>query len=278
MQAVALIIQEGGMRNAFTAGFIEGAKLAPHYFSAVVASSSGAGLGAFFVANQIALAKRVFTDRLTRREVYSSWNILRRRRPYDIDYLVDQCCTDLNVGELTSSPTPLYAGVFRGRDAQTLFPRVEAHNYRYVLKATGALPLLGKPIVFPDCDEYYDGGIQGSKAMLFAYQELGVRHMVLLCNRPLDLPVRRRGSILSWLTFPRWPEARRVLRESDSGGFRSFIESCPRDLRLYVVAPLRKLPVGRLTRSAVRVELAYHLGVVEGLKHEERLREFRLSQ
>ncbi|MBI4128983.1 MAG: patatin-like phospholipase family protein [Parcubacteria group bacterium] len=274
MQESGLVIMPGGMRNAFSAGVLNGAELAPKDVGVVVASSSGAGVGAFFVSGQIKLAERIFVEYLTRPEVYSPRRLFQGRRPYDVDYLVDYCCRDLDVEALATASTALYAGVFRRHDGQTLYQMVGRENWRSVLKATGALPLLGRPVLLDDGYYYVDGGIEEVLSLRFAY-EMGYRRIILVCNRPFGSGGPAPGILVSFLAIPWWPAARRVLRGRNLHNIWSFITSPPSDLALYLISPPAPLPSERLTRSAKLVKETHDIGLAVGVEHRDRLRTFR---
>ncbi len=274
MEEVAGVFKEGGERNSFGAGVVVGAKLLPQHVSAVIGRSSGLGLGSYFAAGQIALAQEIFIERLNRSEVYSIWNPLRGRPVYNVHYLIDTCCADLNVERLINEGPPVYGGVFRARDGQTLFLRLERHNCTLILKATGALPLIGGGIRFPDGDLYYDGGIVGDLDVKFAYEVLGFKRILVICNRPLGTRSRPPARILTWAAFRRSPEARRALSERSIEAARSFMASPPADLTMLTIAPDAELPVGRMPGSPALAKQAYDIGLAKGLEVRDTVMRF----
>ncbi len=268
-----LVVRPGGERNSFSAGVIEGAELRPEQFALAFGASSAAGLLAFFVAGQIALARRVFTKYLTRPEVYSKRNLLRGRRPYNVHFLVDECCRDLDIDALVASSTALYVGVFRPRDAQTVYIQLNRDNWRNVLKATGALPVVGKAIRLSDGEYYLDGGFEEVFAIERAY-EAGCRRILAINNRPNDFVDRRPGAIASYLMFLRWRQAREAVRRSGIARTWQFLDAKPADLSVKLVAPSAVLPSGRFPSTPHIAEKTYEIGLKLGRERRAELQDF----
>ena len=115
---VAAVIPGGGMLNAFISGFIKGARLQPSQFDAIIAHSSAAHVSALFIAGQIELSKRIWVDELTKPGVFSFTNVLKGKRPANVDFLVDECCRELDIDAVIGSRTKLVVSLFRRRDGK----------------------------------------------------------------------------------------------------------------------------------------------------------------
>ncbi len=143
---VAALIPGGGMLNALVSGFIKGAQLQPGQFDAIFAHSSAAHVSALFIAGQIELSKRIWVDELTKPGVFSRTNVLKGKRLANVDYLVDECCKELDIDAVAGARTKLIVSVFRRRDGETKYIEATKQNIRTLLKASSAIPLFARPV------------------------------------------------------------------------------------------------------------------------------------
>ena len=275
---VAAVIPGGGMVNAFVSGVIKGAQLQPSHFNAIFTHSSAAHLSAFFIAGQIELSKRIWVDELTKSEVFNRANVLKGKRPANVDFLVDECCKELDIDAVTGSRTKLVVSLFRRRDGKTKYFEATKQNIRTLLKATGAIPLIARPVTLADAS-YADGGTGEALPVEKAYA-MGYRKILVILNEPIDVEMESFSKLITWLAFPTSGNARRAAqaRKSHFDKAIDFIQRPPADVEVHVISPGKKLPAARFCRSKKLVEETYQIGVEKGQTERDILQGFLKSE
>jgi len=275
---VAALIPGGGMLNAFVSGFIKGAQLQPSQFDAIFAHSSAAHVSALFIAGQIELSKRIWVDELTKPGVFSRTNVLKGKRLANVDYLVDECCKELDIDAVAGARTKLIVSVFRRRDGKTKYIEATKQNIRTLLKASGAVPLFARPVTL-DSESYADGGT-GEILPVEKVYLMGYRKILVILNEPLDTEMESVSRIMTWLAFPTSRSARRAALDRKRGFSESakFIQNAPQDTEIHVICPGERLPATRFCRSQELVGMTYQIGLDKGQAERGALGNFLKSE
>lgn len=273
MQKAALVIPGGGMRNAFTSGFILGAELEPEQFGAVFAASSGGPTAAYFIAKQSHLAENVWVNKLTSPRLFDMSNILRMRFIADIDYLIDDACHSLDDEAVCKSQTKLFVGLFKEVNTETIFVECNNGALRTLLKATCSLPFYARPEYYEGV-RYRDGGVEIALPVEISY-EMGWRKILVIENHPLT-ERQHYGIISSFLAFPHSRKARQIIRKRGDRHMEAlrFANNPPADCKILIVAPDLPLPIERFTRSKEATRKTIELGMERGREVRDQVHEF----
>ena len=184
-EALALTVEGGGLRGAFSAGVLSVLAKHPLLPQAVFATSSGAPSAAYYCTGQIEVAARIWREKTGPDGFASLKNLLTFRPIMDIDKLVSYFRYEypLNVARLENSPSKLYVSVTRSDNGKAEYHRAESHNTFPLLTATMALPFAFGDTVKLGKYRYVDGGVADSIPYLTA-KNWGYRRHLLILTRP----------------------------------------------------------------------------------------------
>jgi len=191
---VALVLGGGGMRGSVVAGMLRAldrAGLAP-CFDAVYGSSSGAVSAAAFVTGLAASGAACFPEDLASRRFADLRRLGRRRPALDLDFLVDEVLTarrGLPWERLGHTDVPLHVVATDTADltAHTLTGMAGPADWRVVLRASAAIPLLAGPPVAWAGRRWIDGSVAEPLALHRAVDGGATHVLALLCRGSADL-------------------------------------------------------------------------------------------
>ncbi len=268
-----MIGEAGGMRNALTAGFVIGSRIKPSYIDAYYGVSSAVGNGAYFLAGQDHEAYRMWTEVMTKKEVFDPRNILRKTHPIDLDYLVDIACGNLDVEAVINSHADFVIVVVREDNGEPEYLRPSPEQFRSWFKATCAIPVVARQVDVNGIT-YVDGGVYDPLPILQAHKD-GYRNFIVLANReehlrdPYDMNVA-------------------IVRRFGSAGIQhaidnlrghyektwEFIQNPPADVRIHLFHPPKGISISAFERDPDKVELSFHRGRMLGEKAHDSLIRF----
>lgn len=162
-----LILTGGGMRCAWSAGFLYGLNEIGIRPKTIIASSGNTGNAVYFATNQTQSTKRIWTQHLPGKHFIS---FLRWKKIIDIDYLVDDVFAQkepLDFERLLTSETQVICLAFNVHTHQ--FEPFTNRSITYdVLRATKALPFIYGKTVPIGTGEYSDYPISPALMERFA--------------------------------------------------------------------------------------------------------------
>ena len=145
----AIICMGGGMRSAYSAGFLYALatklKLAPDI---IIGTSGNAGNVLYYAAGQYESAKRVWCNLIATRKFISPWRVWKI---LDIDYLIDTIFKKqepLNVEALATTSVEWYVPITDAESGETRYVSAEDHADPFeLLRAAKATPFFfGKKV------------------------------------------------------------------------------------------------------------------------------------
>jgi predicted patatin/cPLA2 family phospholipase len=200
---IALAIEGGGMRGAFSAGMA----LAVHelgllpLFDAVYGSSAGAISAAWLLSSRPE-GLRGWTDPTFARALIRHLNLLRGRPVVDVERLVEVVYIHqfpLDYASVLASPVefhPLATDVVTGRAVDLWDGLVDESSLRLALRASAALPLLAGPPVAIGSGRYTDAGLAESIPFRQALRDEASHVLVLRSRRLADRAAEREAPSL----------------------------------------------------------------------------------
>jgi predicted patatin/cPLA2 family phospholipase len=198
-----LILDGGGMRGIFGMGACRGLEYLglTSVFDDVVGVSAGAANGAFFIAQQAALACTVYTDDLTDKRFVNYW---RLKKIVDIDYLADHVLRfvkRIDVQQIRASNIELWVAVTQMKTGRGELLKAKAYpDIIRCLKASMAMPILYNIPVTLGNKYYLDGLNSLDVPIKAAIEKLHPTDMLVILNRPLNYRKAKWHRQLNWLT------------------------------------------------------------------------------
>lgn len=278
MDGVTVVLEGGGMRNAFTNAVLLKLRefgFGPDDVNAIYACSSAAPTAAYFIARQLDRALGLWTEELLQPEIFDPYRMLVRSRTSDIDLLIDDLCASLLDATALSDRTVLVVNMVREQDAEPLYVTCDDDNMQQVMKATCALPLLMRKVMFQDA-RVLDGGLVDPLPILRAYED-GYRKFLVIGNRPPGhVPLERWEVALTKITFSRNKRLRSGILAMRDRYLRSmqFINDPPPDVQMCLIAPRTELPSSRFCRDREKVLETIERGERAAMRHWSALEAF----
>lgn len=157
---VALVLQGGGARSAFSAGVLDVFAENGLRFDAVFGTSAGSLCAANFLSGDIGRNKFICTSLMVDKKFLSMKNLLVRKSAFDFTYLfftVPKTISPFNEERFFNDETPFYAATTNlETGGATYFLKGKERTFYKCLAASSSLPLLAKPVMI-DGKPYLDG-------------------------------------------------------------------------------------------------------------------------
>ncbi len=186
-----LIVEGGGMKDAYNAGVIDAFLDHGITFDYVSGVSAGATCAASYLARQRGRNRRFFTTHPTNPEYFGLKAFLSSGDFFNLHYIYDTLTNEdgadpLDIKALLAGPEEF---VFVATNAETGEPvyltkkDIVPNDYR-CFKATCALPVLCHPVELNGM-KLFDGGVSDSLPYVKAIEN-GVDRLVIILSKPLD--------------------------------------------------------------------------------------------
>ncbi len=181
---VALVLQGGGTRAAYSAGVLDVLLEEKIYFPLVIGTSAGALLGVNYISQDKGRSALLLKEKIRDRKLLSPLNLLTKGSLYDFHYLfyvLPKCGLPFNQKMFRENHARFYAVATSITKGKTVLFSKESNDFWAGLAASCALPLFSKPIEARN-DFYLDGGLLSS----IPYQEalsLGATKIVCVLTR-----------------------------------------------------------------------------------------------
>jgi predicted patatin/cPLA2 family phospholipase len=273
---VALVIEGGGMRGAYSGGMVRALEQAGlrNGFDEIFGTSAGAFNAAAFATGDGDGAAAIYADDLSgTRFIDFRRPLTRRGRLIDLDYLIDDVLNTskpLDYAALMAAPAPVRPVA---TDAVTLAAHAfddlrSPAEWRAALRATACIPLLaGSPVRLHD-QLWIDGSISEPVALSRALTG-GATHVLTLLSRAPDErqgPKADGGRMLTAMIDRTSPGLGGALRERPRlhaemlAVFTEPAHPTRRGARVLAIRPLLSCGVGPLTTDAARLRHAADTG------------------
>lgn len=263
---LALVVEGGGLRGAFSAGALAALdRLLPRRPDFIFATSAGAPSAAFMTTGQIDIAIRLWENRTHASHLVSPMHWLRGRPLMDVDKLVSHFRDPraLAVQHIDAAPTHVYLAVTNCRTARPDYVRLTSQNAFTLLTAAMALPIAYGRVIQCDGQYYVDGGITDSIPLEPAL-ERDIEDITVVLTQPREYR-KRHSKAAEWLLrwqyspYPNLFEAFMQRAECYNRCLER-IEELERQGRISVLRPTAPLPASRMTRDRARILKTIQLG------------------
>lgn len=236
-------------------------------WSAVLGTSAGGALAAWFSAGQIDRAEQTWQYARDQR-VLSYRRALRKGPVLDHEALLDIVYVDeLPIDTLAIDHCP-WQVIVTAADIDTgscVYQDIRGQDIIAWLKATGRLPIGCGPYVEIDGRRYIDGGAIDPIPIRYAVEVLGHDQITLILNTPPG-PRRSDARLMAELAARRYPRLRDgIMRHQEIKAAAIHYALHPPDgVQVDVIRPARHLGVHRLSRDMDRIHGAMDQGRLDG--------------
>lgn len=172
-QKIALVVQGGGQRGIFTAGVLD-AFLEANFdpFQLYIGTSAGALNLSSFISRQEMFGYNFITQYTSQDNFFSLYKYLSQQRSMDLDWALDivapdgSMALDFSQAQKTLVGRKAFACATRKDSLQDIYLPMYQDNWRDVLRASCAIPVLYQhPVNIGDL-EWVDGGVRDRKSVV----------------------------------------------------------------------------------------------------------------
>tara|TARA_Y100000310_G_scaffold320097_1_gene376146 strand:+ start:220 stop:1062 length:843 start_codon:yes stop_codon:yes gene_type:complete len=268
----ALVVEGGGFKAAFTAGILD-TFISYDYdpFDIYVGVSSGAMNLSSFVSKQYKRNIKIIKDIASNSNFLSIFRYLKGGNYMDLDLLIEEgnkrnplkvrkAIENIKDKKLAIVATDIENG-------EPVYLEPNTRNWKKYLKASSSLPLITSEYCEIDSKKLLDGGMSDPIPAKQAYR-MGANKITVLRTHPIDFVSRRTlNGILSPKFYDDYEEFQDVLYHHPEiyNEDAEFLNSPPKDLEVYQIAPDEDLKTTTIKHSQESIEHDYRYGLEKGL-------------
>jgi len=276
---IALIVEGGGFKSAFTAGIIDSFIINGFFpFHLYLGISGGAMNITSYVSRQYkrniniisAMSENTNFISLVRflkggnyMELKYLLEVTSKEYPFDIDaaneYLNDADCRVVVTNYINGNPAYL---------------SVKKYGWLKTMEATGSLPIATRGYCAIAGRKYIDGGLADPLPVKRVY-DWGYRNIVLLRTNPQDVkPDWSLESLYAPIFYRNNPKLQKIIKRNDKIYIRGqkYISNPPKNLELLQLAPKTALECGVISSNLEHIQMDYRYGLELGLDALPQLR------
>lgn len=217
---VALVLQGGGTRGAFTAGVLDVFMENHIVFPYVIGTSAGALNGVNYLSQDIGRSKYVSTELILDKKFFSFRNFFRKGSFFDFKYLfftVPKEKRPFNSGAYHSSSTEFVVTATAMKDGKVVyFKKSDTKEFFKALAASSSLPLTAKPVDV-ERELYLDGGV-GAAIPFRKPLEEGFQKLVIVETRAKGFRKgkhRKKSGVLAWFMYRKYKAFRAAMAKAN---------------------------------------------------------------
>ncbi|WP_305841931.1 patatin-like phospholipase family protein [Photobacterium leiognathi] len=189
---IALVVQGGGQRGIFTAGVLD--SFIEHQFdpfAMYIGTSAGALNLSSYISRQHRFGYQFIQNYTTTDKFFSLYKYLSKQQPMNLDWVLQVVSPsgELPLDFITAKKTLRYREAFacatRKDTLQDIYMPMYQENWREVLRASCAIPVLYNLPVNLDDLEWVDGGVSAAVPVKEAWHR-GADLVVVIRTEPLE--------------------------------------------------------------------------------------------
>lgn len=212
---VALVLQGGAVRGAFTAGVLDVFMENDIYFQYVVGVSAGALISLSYLSKQIGRSRSVVVDYMSDKKFVNPRFLLTKKSLFDFDYLFGEMATKIlpfDIETYENSPIKMIVGTTSCLTGKPLyFEKGKTTDFFKAIAASSSLPFFSAPVKVGN-EPCLDGGIATPIPFQKALED-GYQKMIVITTRDkkyrkdLNKPQHKSGLKALYGKYPRFIEA-----------------------------------------------------------------------
>lgn len=267
MVKMALALQGGGVRGAFTAGvldvFLENGVVFPY----VIGTSAGALTGVNYLSGDRGRSKFIICDLINDPKFLSLHNFLHKKTVFDFAYLLDVVPASIapfSQKQFDESPIDFYAVATGLEDGKAhYFRKKDCKEFMKGVSASASLPLLSKPVMV-EGKPFLDGGPVDSIPFRKPLKE-GVKKIVVVATRELGFrkkPLSSAKVRLCQQFYGDYPEFTKAFRKSVDvyNADSDLLEALEKEGRIFVIRPDQPVDVSPTDKNKKKLNALYEEG------------------
>lgn len=267
MKNVALVLEGGGSKGAFTVGVLDSFMENKIKFPYVIGVSAGAVSAISYVSNQKGRARQTTIDLCNIEDIISYKNIFTNKSIFDLELLFDKLPNEKNPFDYKTffeSETKCIITVTNCETGKAEYfeEKEDKDRLMKILTASTALPFLTHKVEI-DGKYYLDGGISDSVPVIKAKKD-GYNKRVVVLTKPKgyrkDISmIEKNMAILFYNKFPNLVKSI-VKRYKIYNKTMEKIESLEESGKLFVIRPQESFIVSRTEKDYEPLMRLYHHG------------------
>jgi|LSQX01.2.fsa_nt_gb predicted patatin/cPLA2 family phospholipase len=182
---IALVLQGGAVRGAFTAGVLDVFMENNLYFPYVVGVSAGALIALNYLSKQIGRSRSVVVDFMSDKNFVSGKFLFTKKSLFNFDYLFGEMATNVlpfDFEAFQQSPSKLVVAATSCLTGQpNYYIKGECDDFYKAIAASSSLPFLSAP-VFVEGEPCLDGGLSTPIPFQKAFAD-GYERIVVITTR-----------------------------------------------------------------------------------------------
>ena len=276
---IALIVEGGGFKSAFTAGILDSFIINKFYpFYLYMGISGGAMNLTSFISRQYKRNINIISAMSENTNFISIVRFLKGGNYMELKYLLEVTSKnfpfDLDAANEYLNDADFRVVVTDYINGNPGYLSVKKYGWIKTMEATGSLPVATRGYREIAGRKYIDGGLSDPLPVKRLY-DWGYRNIVLLCTHPKDMkPDWNLESLYAPLFYRNNPKLKRLVMRNDqiySNG-QKYIFNPPKDLELIQISPKTELECGVISSSLEHIMMDYRYGLEMGLDALPKLR------
>ncbi len=264
-----LVIEGGGMKAAYANGVLSAfEELGYAPWSAVIGTSAGGALAAWYSAGQAAYAEATWAYARDPRIISYRRAMTGRGPLLDHEALLEIVYREempLNLQRLSHARWPVIVTAVEVETGTIRYVDVRNQDAISWLKATGRLPFAAGPPVTINGVDHIDGGTVDPIPVRYAVETLGATRVTLLLNKPQG-PRKPDPKLVTGIASRRYPALRDGIMRHNAikDEALDYAMSPPPGVAVDIIRPSRPTALHRLSRDLPAINDAIQLGRDDG--------------
>ncbi len=278
MSKCALVLEGGGLRAIYVAGFLDVLMLNNIYVDGLFGTSAGALFGVNYKSKQIGRAIRYNRNYVNNGNYMGIKSWIKTGDFMNKDFCFNKLVNELDpfdFDEFKKSDMEFVACSFdckTGKPAYFDIKDIKDEKQSEMLRSSGSLPCLSKLV--PIDDSYYlDGGVIDSIPVKEAIRR-GYDKIIVVCTRPEDYRKEKKNYGYMKLWYRKYPKIYEAMsnRHINYNENVEFIIDEEKKGNIFVMRPSELIKVGRLDKNVDHINDMYNLGIKDT---ENRLKDIK---
>lgn len=280
---LALLVEGGGMRSAFTAGVFKAFDEYQLKFPYAIGVSAGANVTIDYLSHQCDRNERLYTKWVIDKRFIHFSNLIKEGAYFGMDFLFHDLPYELDPFDFDTfltSDTCFKVGVTHCRTGKTFYMLPKEARTKdellLMLRASSSIPCLARPVLIRG--QYYLDGAAVNGIPIEKSIEDGNTHHIFIStrNKGYRKAYSKSLHLLAQKTLSRYPELVRQMahRHIHYNASLEQIENLEREGRAFIISPVQPLQLDRFEKNTDKLKLLFDEGYKEGLSCMQSLLDF----
>ncbi len=280
---VALLVEGGGMRGAFTAGVFKAFDEYQLKFPYIIGISAGANLSSDYLSGQCDRNERLYTHWVTDKRFIHFSNLLKEGAYFGMNFLFNDLPFDLDPFDFDSfyaNDTCFKIGVTHCRTGKTFYMHPKEARSKeetlLMLRASSSIPCLSKPVLIRG--QYYLDGASVNGIPIDKSIEDGNTHHIFIStrNRGYRKTYSKRMHTLAQRTLSGYPELVREMahRHIHYNTSLKHLETLEQEGKAFILHPPTPLQLDQFEKNTDKLKLLFSEGYEEASSRMNELLDF----